>query len=327
MEYIIGVDGGASGTIGVISDEQGQVLHSAQAGAASYIAVGKDDARDALHQVVRTLLEKVGVSATQCKSAVFGLAAVNHPNDEKIYHELIDPLGLGENVHIVSDMVIAWAGSTACEVGVGIIAGTGASVYGVNASGQGVKTLGWDYLLADQGSGYWIGVEGLRAAIKVWDGRLENSTLLDAMIDEYQLNDASDMLAIAYQPEFEKPDIARFAKRVSKCATEGDVVAQTILTQAGQELAQAVCAVIKRLDLQDEHFTVGMIGGTFQAGDSLLKPFKEDILALAPKVTIETAQYPAAIGAAIYAHYQLGTLNSTILENLKNSSGAILRYK
>lgn len=328
MGYMIGVDGGATGTVAILTDEDGTVLHTAKSDASNYLAVGKDAAQKALQAVIHEVITEANVKLEDCQVAVIGLAGLNSEHDHRVYQSLIDPIGLGGEVHIENDIVIAWAAATLCEPGVVVIAGTGSSAFGVNEARTRAKSLGWDYILADQGSGYWIGLEGVRAAIKAWDGRIDHSPLLDAMIDHYQLEKAEDMLAYAHSAEFDKPHIARFAKRVSECAIDhNDPIAQDILRRGGEELAQGACAVIKRLAMQDSTFTVGKVGGAFRSGDYLNDIFEKAILELAPKATIDFAKYPSVIGAVVYAHYLNGSLNDTVVEELEKTGIGTLRWK
>lgn len=327
MGFIIGVDGGATGTTAILADEAGHILASAQAAASNYIAVGQDAAREALHEVVAAVLAEAGVEAKDCTAAAFGLSGLNSEQGAAVFRSLIEPIGLGGKLYVENDMVVAWAAATACQPGVIVIAGTGSAAFGVNAAGERVKTLGWDYLLADQGSGYWIGTLGLRAAIKAWDGRLENRLLLEAMLEQYQLEKVEDMLVLAYSEDFGKTEIAQFSRSVSRCADAGDETAQDILRQAGHELAQAVVAVIKRLDMQQEDFKVGLVGGAFRSGRYLRDVFEADVLAVAPHATIEIAQYPSVIGSVIYAHFMNGTLDDGVLAALDATSDMASRWK
>lgn len=327
MGYMIGVDGGATGTVAVVTDEDGTILSSVKGSASNYYAVGRDDAQAALQQVIVDVVKSAGRRLEDCQVAVFGLAGLNHASDEQVFRDMITPVGLGGNIVVENDIVIAWAGATNCEPGLAMICGTGASAFGINAAGQRHKALGWDYILGDQGSGYWIGLEGIRAAIKAWDGRLDNTLLLDALVDEYNLADPQDMLLVAHEEEFEKPDFARFAKRVSACAADGDLVAKDILRRAGEELGQSACAIIRRLDMIGGSFKVGLIGGAWRAGPELTDTFEALVHELAPQATIEPSQHPAVIGAVIYAMYQNGTLNDEIIARIDSTSAHALRWK
>lgn len=328
MGYMIGIDGGATGTVAILTDEDGTVLHTAQAAASNYIAVGKQAAQVALRAVIDEVVTEANVSKADCEVAVIGLAGLNSEQDLSTYRSLIEPIGLGGAVHIENDIVIAWAAATNCEPGVVVIAGTGSSAFGVNAAGKRYKSLGWDYILADQGSGYWIGLEGVRAAIKAWDGRTGHTPLLDAMLEHYQLENAEAMLAYAHSDAFDKPRIARFAKRVSECAIDhNDPIAQEILQRAGVELAQGVVAVIKGLGLEGQRFTIGKVGGAFRSGDYLIEPFETGVRAVAPEATIEFARYPSVIGAVIYAHYLAGSLSEDVIAELERTAAGALRWK
>jgi N-acetylglucosamine kinase-like BadF-type ATPase len=327
MGYILGVDGGATGTIAVLADEDGTILHHATGRASNFVTVGETASHQALKDVVWKVVDEAGSTLEDCRAAVFGLAGLNHPSSIDVYRSIIHPIGLPVEPIIEGDIVIAWAAATACEPGVVVIAGTGSSAFGVNAAGERVKALGWDYIVADQGSGYWVGLHGIQAAIKVWDGRLDESSLLAAMVDHYQLVDAGDMVKRAHEPDFDKGNVASFARRVSICAREGDLTAIDILNRAGDELGQAACAVIKRLGLENDTFTVGQIGGTFRSGAHLTEPFANRVHMIAPKAVVEPAQFSAAIGAVIYAHYQRGTLTESILQQIKQTSGDALRWK
>lgn len=327
MPYMIGVDGGATGTIAVAADEKGHILASATGSAGNYLAVGQEEARAALHQVIHNLLQKTGSTIADCQMAVFGLAGLNHENDALVYHSLLEPLGFGKALTVKNDIVIAWAAATACQPGVVVISGTGSSAFGINRAGQEYKALGWDYILADQGSGYWVGLQGIQTAIKAWDGRLEESLLLPALLNHYNLKDASEMMVKAYSAGFDKPEIASFSALVSRCAEQGDAHAQRILAQAGTELGLGVCAVIKRLGMEKEIFTVGLVGGTFRSGQHLLESFSGEVHRLAPGANIGPVKFPPVLGAIMLAHHLNGSLTPTVLENLAETSKDSLRWK
>jgi glucosamine kinase len=328
MGYMIGIDGGATGTVAILTDKNGKMLHTASAAASNYIAVGKKAAQEALQAVIEDVISGAGVSKTDCEVAVIGLAGLNSTHDQQIYQSLVEPFGLSGDLHVENDIVIAWAAATVCQPGVVVIAGTGSSAFGVNAEGKRYKALGWDYILADQGSGYWIGLEGVRAAIKAWDGRTAYTPLLEAMIEQYELDSAEAMLAYAHSEAFDKPRIARFAKQVSTCAVDkNDPIAQEILRRAGEELAQGVVAVIKGLGLEGQAFTIGKVGGAFRSGDYLIEPFEAGVRAVAPDATIEFARYPSVIGAVIYAHYLAGSLDDAVIDELERTAVGALRWK
>lgn len=323
MGYLIGVDGGATKTAAILAAEDGTILHRAVGPASNYHAVGIEKASEALHQVIGEVVAGAQESLDNNIMTVFGLSGLNNDVDQEIYETMIAKIGLGGQVRVENDIVVAWAAATACKPGVVVIAGTGSSAYGVNAEGKAVKTLGWDYILADQGSGYWVGLNGLQDSIKYWDGRLvdEGQLLYEAMLSHYKVKDAETALELIYSDDFledMKTEIASFSRKVSECAQKGDTAAQKILQRAGKELGESVCAVIRRLDMAEQEMVVGLIGSTFHSGAFLQDAFDACVLKLAPKAHIETAQFRAQVGSLIFGYNRLGMLTHELLEKLPN---------
>jgi N-acetylglucosamine kinase-like BadF-type ATPase len=74
-------------------------------------------------------------------------------------------------VNSYHDTVTALAGASSAQPGVVVIAGTGSIAYGRLADGREAQAGGWGYMMGDEGSGYDIGREALRAATQAQDGR------------------------------------------------------------------------------------------------------------------------------------------------------------
>jgi N-acetylglucosamine kinase-like BadF-type ATPase len=321
MEYVIGVDGGATGTVMVLAGLDGTIRAVASGDASNHIVMGQAKTQQVFSDLVDQVLQQAACQREDCLLATFGLAAIAGEQDAAVYRNLIAQTGLGGKVLVESDVVIAWAAATAGQPGLAVIAGTGSSCFGVNAQGQRFRALGWDYKLADQGSGYWIGLNGLQTAIKAFDGRIQHTLLLDAMVEFYGLTDPAEMLFRAYDADFGKDKIAGFAREVTRCAEAGDSYAQGILQAAGEELAQAVIAVARKLDMVDQFFPVGLIGGVFRAGDWVMKPFTQRVLGVIPGAIIDLARYPAVIGALILGQLdRLGSADKDFLKRIENSS-------
>jgi glucosamine kinase len=321
---IIGIDGGGSGTQAIVADLDGQVLGWASAGASNHYVVGADGVAAALDAVVRGALQAAGRAPADLATVALGLAGLNTGGDRELYQRVIDGLHWGAGVVLENDVVIAWAGATRCRPGLAVIAGTGCNAFGINAQGARYKSSGWDYLLADEGSGYWIGLQGMRAALRAYDGRGPATALTDELLLEYHLSAIPDILGVVYAPDFGKTEIAAFARRVSACAGHGDPVAQSILRAAGEELALAANAVIRHLGLAEESFDVGLTGGVFRAGGMVLDTFTAAVHAVAPHSRIAYVRYPPSVGALLLAFHQSGRLTDALVARIETTSGALL---
>ena len=104
---------------------------------------------------------------------------------------------------------------------------------------------GWGPILADQGAGHWIGIEGLRRGFLARDeGR--PTELLEAARRFWNLSSVDALIEFA---NTQHPPLygSRFAREVVTCADRGDRVAQEILDQGGRDLAYLVGLLIERM--------------------------------------------------------------------------------
>jgi N-acetylglucosamine kinase-like BadF-type ATPase len=323
--FLIGIDGGATSTLAIVGDQRGHILGHGMAGPANHHIVGADASGQALKQAILKALQAAKVNLDQVGFLLFGLAGLDHPlDDDRAYRQIIGSIGLDVSFEVVNDVVIAWAGATLGSPGVAVIAGTGCHAFGVNEQGERWKSSGWDYILGDEGSAYWIGLEGIRAAMRSHDGREGATALVDAMLKHYDLHDPVDMVRVAYAKGFGKTEVAAFARSVSQCAHEGDQVAQRILIEAADEIACAVNTVIRKLDMQAHRFTVGLIGGVFRSGEPFFPRFSDLVLKTAPHARIEFARLPPAVGALLYAFYELSMLTPEIRQTIEASASSLL---
>ena len=96
---------------------------------------------------------------------------------------------------------------------------------------------GHGFLLGDEGGAFWIGREGLRAALRAHDGRGPATALSDAAARRFDGLD--DLGARLHAIERPVDAIARFAPDVLAAAEAGDAVASAIADDAVDELVVA----------------------------------------------------------------------------------------
>ena len=190
--------------------------------------------------------------------------------------------------------------------GVVLIVGTGAIAYGVNAQGKARRADGWGYIIGDEGSGLWIGQEGLRAVARAYDGRGPATTLEEILLSHLGLTDASELVTLVYAGDFGVPALAGLAPLVSQAAQAGDIVALSILQEAGQRLSSTLRAVIGGLNMADGCFEVVLMGGVLQARDSVWKTVVAALGNIAPHAEVIEPRHDAAVGAALLAKQGTG---------------------
>ncbi len=291
MSADVAVDGGQSGLrVGLV--EGGTFVRVVAAEGFSY-----RPSADAVHQDAQVLVAAVKSLDVPVGRLVLGLT--NAPATAGERRRLADAVraGLGAGpVSVTSDMVTAHNGALAGADGVVVAAGTGAVCFGVTGTHR-VRSDGLGYLLGDDGSGFAVGREGLRAALRAREGRGPQTTLV-----------ASMGRAFAHVPDFphglyRRPhpveEIAGFARDVARAADDGDRVARAIWSMAVDGLVSSVASVIERCRAAsfDGRITVSYTGGLF-AVDHLRRPFVHRLARVCRAAVVVEPAGDALAGAA-----------------------------
>ncbi len=299
----LGVDGGGTKTRFVLIDAAGRVLAEVRRGTTYHPQVGLDGVRAILAHGIGEVLALAGADAGAIGHAFVGLPA--HGEDSAVTPQLdaIPQALLGHDRYTCgNDMICGWAGSLACADGVNIVAGTGSIGYG-QRQGAAARAGGWGEVLSDEGSAYWIAVQGLNACSRMSDGRLPRSPLLDAFAAHLGLAQELDLCARIHGPDaLARDQVARLSLLVAQAAREGDTVATGIYRRAGEELALIVQAVRQALHFEDdEAIPVSYSGGAFSAGDLLLAPLSDALRTHGPAFVLQPPRFEPHYGAALYA--------------------------
>ncbi len=112
---------------------------------------------------------------------------------------------------MVGDVVGAWATATGARPGVGAIAGTGSNVFGVGADGRGWRAGGWGHQLGDEGSGYWLGLQSIKAALRDRERSGPETALSDAAVEHFGVASVEALAALVYSKPLTKGEIAALA--------------------------------------------------------------------------------------------------------------------
>jgi N-acetylmuramic acid 6-phosphate etherase len=194
-------------------------------------------------------------------------------------------------VAATSDAVTSHAGALGGGVGVVLAIGTG-SVAVARSGGVLCQAGGWGPWLGDEGSGAWIGLHGLRAALRAAEGRGPQTTLLDAAKRAFGplagLPAAVDGAAAA----------AQFAPEVARAAEAGDAVAGAILREAAEHLAATARSAVGAC--QSMIFAPCVVVGGLARLSPLLMDRLEDLL-IDADLALVSAQGTALDGARLLA--------------------------
>lgn len=242
MSYFLGVDAGGTKTVFAIGDETRE-LARARSGTIKRMkadaATAEANLRDGLEQLRATS----GISAESITRCCIGTAGESVPL-------VVDWLRaafaryVGGDLKIVGDVEIALDSVFFGGRGVLVLAGTGSNVAGRAATGAIVTAGGWGPALADQGSGHFLGLEGLRRGFLAIDQQ-RDTVLLDRARSFWNLHSLGEL--IEFGNSNPAPEFSRLAPLVVAAAEGGDAVAQDVVTQGGADLAMLASLAIERM--------------------------------------------------------------------------------
>ncbi len=315
--FYLGVDGGGTKTRFALMDDAGQLAGLAQTGTTYHPEVGLDGVARILADGIALVLEQAGLhDAHAIEYAFFGLPAHGEDPIATARLDAIPARLLGHGRYRCdNDMVCGWAGSLACADGINIVAGTGSIGYG-QRGGVGARGGGWGEAFSDEGSAYWIAVQGLNAYSRMSDGRLPKGALHALINQRLDLATDLDLCARIYGPNAgSRADIAQISRIVAEAARAGDTASQDIYDRAGLELARIVIAIRDRLGfMESETVPVSYSGGAFSSGDLLLHPFASALRAASSSFDLRTPCHDPHYGAALYARLLSGMVGPPGLE-------------
>jgi N-acetylglucosamine kinase-like BadF-type ATPase len=180
------------------------------------------------------------ISDTGAVAAGMGLAGIRDTaHAEKLSAELT--ARTGATVVVRDDTEAALAGAFSGGPGVVVIAGTGSGALGRDAAGRLARAGGHGFLLGDEGGGYWIGREAVRAALRAGDLLAPPTALADVVRAAF--GDLVGAVQEVHRNPTDRTLLTRLVPAVVDAATAGDAVAGRLLADAATALADLAAAV------------------------------------------------------------------------------------
>ncbi len=258
--FVIGIDAGGTKTVCQLADRDGRVLAESRGPGANLQHAGEVEAERVLHQVIADVSSRVAEPPTV---VCLGMAGVDREADQATARAILFRVAPHSRMVVVNDALIALEAGLPGAPGVVIIAGTGSIAYGRNREGRAARAGGWGYLLGDEGSGYWLGRQALRAVVRSADGRGPHTQLTARVLAHFGVARSQDLVREIYRGTFEPATVAAIAPQVEAAAAEGDETALYLIDTGARELGLAALSVCHMLRLS--HGPVILAGGMFKA--------------------------------------------------------------
>jgi N-acetylglucosamine kinase-like BadF-type ATPase len=269
MSLYLAFDVGGTKTACALADEE-RVLAHVEGGSIKTLRIPGAQARANLESVLLQLVSTTGLDLRQVRRTCIGTSGIAAPEVRAWMRQAIAET-VGSELILLGDEVIALDAAFPGRRGVLVIAGTGSNIVGRAATGQMTHAGGWGPMLADEGSGHWIGQQALRACFRAIDAGPASSAnqvlgvtpnafffegepiaawndlppLLCRFLDHLGLRGLDAVIGAANALEFR---FAQLVPVVVAAAREGDPLASSTLAGAGEALARLVAQVIARVE-------------------------------------------------------------------------------
>jgi glucosamine kinase len=240
MRYL-GIDGGGSKTAFLLVDDYYNEICHIQTGPSNHLSVGNDAAREAIADGIAQLTEQPTIVCA-------GFAGAGRPDSVAFYREVLQSLIPDAQVIIESDAFISSIGAIGIDPGVLLIAGTGSIVIGRDKDRSMFRVGGWGPYFGDEGSGFWIGREAVRAALRSLDSQ-SPTVFTERIATTLGLKSISEVVGAWAGGKIGVPDIAGLFPAVADFYPAEP--SRQILTEAAAHLRSLVEIAAKRVGLPD----------------------------------------------------------------------------
>lgn len=293
MAYFLGIDAGGTKTTAVLGDES-HVLARAAGGSIKPLRVSLEQAQQNLSNLLEEIARKSEVNLREISASCVGTAGLRLPQTDGWMRQILASC-VGGTIEVCGDEEIALDAAFPGGAGVLVIGGTGSNTLGRTSSGQRFTVGGWGPALGDQGSGYWIGHQALRAAVRAKDFG-QPTRILDRVIEFWKAANLAQVVNMAH----EAPDFSLLAPLIVQCAEEGDAVAMEVLERGGRLLGEdAVQAFrqVRRFEPERPMPAIAFIGGILDKVAFVRESMIETIRSSLPTVQILPEVVDAVSGA------------------------------
>lgn len=301
MAIILGVDGGGTKTVAMVSGD-GKALGRGESGGSNLNTLPEVDVAAHLREACDAALYAAGMDATAVQSVCAGIAGVASAVDgQERIGKILETL-FKAPITVVDDTEIALEAAFRGGPGVVAICGTGSIARGRNANGECARAGGWGSVISDEGSGAWIGQNAVRRLIRARDMG-EDPAILKQFYDAFGVADHAQFVAACNRTP--PPNFAALAPLV--IAAENDGPMGDLMERAGLEFADRACIVVGRLWLPYEAATVAMFGGILRASARMRRAFSLALMSEFSRVSVQLCEAEPVEGALFLAEKALSS--------------------
>lgn len=296
MGLNLAMDIGGSKVIAILYDEKFCPIAVSRVGSLREVVTPSEK----IDRNFETLCKDLGITATTEINYISGCL-------EKEVIERFQKLCKVRETDFLSEATIAYSAAGLFGDAINVISGTGSSCC-IQYNGRFIECGGHGAIVADFGSGYWIGRKAIQAAILDAEEVGSNTVLTEYIAQHfgYERDEISEAIRSIYKIKHKSPVecVASCTPLVSKAADEGDIVAKDILISAGEIMGKRTINLIQRESIPDS-VPLTISGSVWKGSKILFNTFCDIIKEQSPSRPIKPILFEPIIGIMIKRFYDL----------------------
>lgn len=263
---VLGVDGGGTKTVAVLSDLSGRVLGCGRAGSCDIYS--HPQAEDEVELAVRRACATAGLDVSAIGTAVYSLAGADWPEDFSHWRDVLENRRLGADIRIINDAIGVLNSDLPEGDAVVVVCGTGAGIGSRNSAGDTWHSSFWQLT---QG-GIELTKKALHAVYRADLGIEPPTTLTRPVLDHYRVGSVEDLLHKFEGRASARPtDRAGLVPILFQEADRHDAAALRILQGHGEALAEFAVAAARKVGIVEGPFHLLLTGGVFRNPSAVLR--------------------------------------------------------
>ena len=300
--YIIGIDGGASKTRGILMNEKGATLATAFDKGSNLSVYGETAAERIVH-IISSLCRIAKISFNALDAIGLGLAGASCQEGRDQVFGKLDALNLSKRVLIANDAEAAYEINCPGDFGILVTVGTGIICLSRNEEGQTMRMAGKGHEEGDKGSGYWIGKQAitnltLNESSIVGDKHLEE--IRDIFLESVSENNFNMALENLQETQESVRIIASLAVSIIKLAQTGNTVALSVVQEATHAVANYIISLTDELNYSKKHIVLAGNGSVIR-NDFFRDSLNDELRFQFPDIKWIFSSISPAYGAGILA--------------------------
>jgi N-acetylglucosamine kinase-like BadF-type ATPase len=267
--FVVGVDGGGTGSRAVLMDLQGREIHMVGGPPGLVDPSDPQGAARAMAGVVREVVLQADLGLP-AEALWAGLAGAGRVEAREGVEAALAALGLAHEVRVGMDVQGAHQDAFGGGPGLVLVVGTGSMGWGRDPEGREVRVGGWGSFLGEEGAGYWMGMEALRAVARAADGRGPPTLLVPAILEALHLPDPHSL--IRWVAAASKGEVGALAPLVLDAVSQGDASAKDLIERGLEALGRYLDVLARAWAPWGVSFPVALCGGMAEEGGPLREP-------------------------------------------------------